>query len=96
MKSAGAVQRLHSSASIGFTADLERRVLAIQQQRAAAEAEREQRIRESADLAQRELELTASRAEALAQAEAVASQALALRHQLASMETQLKAGRVAI
>jgi len=82
------IDRLH--------ADLERRVLAIQQQRAAAEAEREQRIRESADLAQRELELTALRAEALAQAEAVASQALALRQQLASMETQLKAGRIAI
>ena len=82
------IDRLH--------ADLERRVLAIQQQRAAAEAEREQRIRESAELAQRELELTASRAEALAQAEAVASQALALRQQLASMETQLKAGRIAI
>ena len=82
------IDRLH--------ADLERRVLAIQQQRAAAEAEREQRIRESADLAQRELELTASRAEALAQAEAVASQALALRQQLALMETQLKAGRIAI
>ena len=49
--------------------DLERRVLAIEQQRAAAEAEREQRIRESAELAQREQELTALRAEALAQAE---------------------------
>ena len=37
------IDRLH--------ADLERRVLAIEQQRAAAEAEREQRIRESAELA---------------------------------------------
>ena len=36
------IDRLH--------ADLERRVLAIEQQRAAAEAEREQRIRESAEL----------------------------------------------
>ena len=46
------IDRLH--------ADLERRVLAIEQQRAAAEAEREQRIRESAELAQREQELTAA------------------------------------
>ncbi len=82
------IDRLH--------ADLERRVLAIEQQRAAAEAEREQRIRESAELAQREQELTALRAEALAQAETVAAQALALRQQLASMETQLKTARVAL
>ena len=45
------IDRLH--------ADLERRVLAIEQQRAAAEAEREQRIRESATLAERQQELTA-------------------------------------
>ncbi len=43
------IDRLH--------ADLERRVLAIEQQRAAAEAEREQRIRESDTLAERQKEL---------------------------------------
>jgi chromosome segregation protein len=82
------IDRLH--------ADLERRVLAIEQQRAAAEAEREQRIRESAELAVREQELKASRAEALALAEAVAAQSLALRQQLVSMETQLKTSRIAL
>ncbi|HEY2467458.1 MAG TPA: chromosome segregation protein SMC [Terracidiphilus sp.] len=82
------IDRLHS--------DLERRVLAIEQQRAASEAEREQRIRESAELAQREQELTALKAEAMAQAEAIAAQAQEIRHQLAEMETQLKAGRAAL
>jgi chromosome segregation protein len=77
-------------------ADLERRVLAIEQQRAAAEAEREQRIRESAELAQREQELTTLKAEALAQAEAIATQGHEIRHQLAEMETQLKAARAAL
>ncbi|MGA8741312.1 MAG: chromosome segregation protein SMC [Terracidiphilus sp.] len=79
------IDRLHS--------DLERRVLAIDQQRAAAEAEREQRIKESAELARREQELTGQKAEALAQAEAIAAQAQELRHQLAAMETQLKTAR---
>ena len=82
------IDRLH--------ADLERRVLAIEQQSAAAEAEREQRIRESGELAQRGQELTALRAEALAQAEAVAAQAVALRQQLAAMETQLKTARAVL
>jgi chromosome segregation protein len=82
------IDRLH--------ADLERRVLAIEQQRAAAVAEREQRTRESAQLAEREKELTALRAEALSQAQTMASQAHALRQQLAAMETQLKTGRTAL
>ena len=82
------IDRLH--------ADLERRVLAIEQQRAAAEAEREQRIKESAELAQREVELTALKAEALAQAESIAAQALELRHQLATIETDLKTARAAL
>jgi chromosome segregation protein len=82
------IDRLHS--------DLERRVLAIEQQRAAAEAEREQRIKESAELAQREQELTALKAEALAQAEAIAAQAQELRHHLATMETGLKTARAAL
>jgi chromosome segregation protein len=82
------IDRLH--------ADLDRRVLSIEQQRAAAAAEREQRMRESAELAERELELTAARAEALALAQTLAAQAQALRQQLAAMETQLKAGRAAL
>ena len=82
------IDRLH--------ADLERRVMAIEQQRASAESEREQRIRETAELAQREQELTALKAEALAQAESIAAQAHDIRHQLAEMETQLKAARAAL
>jgi chromosome segregation protein len=82
------IDRLH--------ADLERRVLAIEQQRAAAEAEREQRIRESAELATREQELTALRAEALAQAQTLVAEAQALRQQLATMETQLKTARAGL
>jgi len=82
------IDRLH--------ADLERRVLAIEQQRAAAEAEREQRIRESATLAERQTELAALRAESLAQAQDLATEAQALRQQLATIETQLKAGRAAL
>jgi chromosome segregation protein len=82
------IDRLH--------ADLERRVLAIEQQRTAAEAEREQRTRESAELAQREQALAAERTEALAMAQTLAAQAQALRVQLAAMETQLKTGRATL
>ncbi len=82
------IDRLH--------ADLERRVLAIEQQRSAAEAEREQRIKESAELALREQELTTLKAEALVQAESIAAQALELRHRLAALETELKAARAAL
>ncbi|MGA2889410.1 MAG: chromosome segregation protein SMC [Terracidiphilus sp.] len=82
------IDRLH--------ADLERRVLSIEQQRTAAETEREQRIRESAELAQREQELATMRAEALALAQTVTAQAQALRQQLATMEAQLKTGRAAL
>jgi chromosome segregation protein len=82
------IDRLHS--------DLERRVLAIEQQRTAAETEREQRIRESAELAVREKEMADARAEALALAQTLAGQSQALRQQLAAMETQLKAGRAAL
>jgi chromosome segregation protein len=82
------IDRLH--------ADLERRVQSIEQQRNEAGAEREQRIRESAELAQREQELTASRAQALALAQTISAQALALRQQLAAMETELKTGRAAL
>jgi len=82
------IDRLH--------ADLERRVQTIAQQRSAAEAEREQRVRESAELAQREQELATARAEALIAAQTLAGQAQAVRLQLATMETQLKSGRAAL
>jgi chromosome segregation protein len=76
--------------------DLERRALAIEQQRTAAETEREQRIGESAELAERQKELAVTRAESLALAQTLAAQALALRQQLAALETQLKEGRAAL
>jgi chromosome segregation protein len=82
------IDRLH--------ADLERRVQTIAQQRTAADAEREQRVRESAELTQREQELASARAEALALAQTLAGQAQVLRLQLATMETQLKSGRAAV
>jgi len=82
------IDRLH--------ADLERRVLAIDQQRAAAEAEREQRIAESASLASRQQELGATRAEALEAAQSLGAQSQALRQQLATIEAQLKTSRAAL
>jgi len=82
------IDRLH--------ADLERRVLSIDQQRVSAEAEREQRIAESAALASRQTELAAARAEALAQAQTLFVESQALRFQLAGIETQLKTGRAAV
>jgi chromosome segregation protein len=82
------IDRLH--------ADLQRRVQAIEQQRAAAEAEREQRVRESETLAARQEELTILRAEALSQAQALAAEAQSLRQQLATLETQLKTNRAAL
>jgi chromosome segregation protein len=82
------IDRLH--------ADLERRVLAIEQQQAAAIAEREQRTRESAELAVREQELTAQRDAALTQAQSIAAEAQELRQQLVAIETDLKAARARI
>ena len=82
------IDRLH--------ADLERRVQAIEQQRAAATAEMEQRIAESATLAERQKELTAARAEALTLSQSISEQSQALRLQLAEMETLLKTGRAAL
>ena len=76
--------------------DLERRVLAIDQPRAAAEVEKEQRINESVALSMRQKELSTERAEAITQAQSIAAQALSLRQQLAEMETQLKTGRAAL
>ena len=82
------IDRLH--------ADLERRKIAIEQQRASAEAERDQRNRESEELAARALELAALRDQAAAQAQAIAEEAAGLRHQLSEMEMQLKAARTAL
>ena len=82
------IDRLH--------ADLERRVLGIEQQRAAAEAEREQRIRESVTLGEKQQELAAQRATATEQAQALAAEAQALRQQLAQLETDLKNARTAL
>ena len=77
-------------------ADLQRRVQSIEQQSAAATAEKEQRIAESAALVQTQMELTASRAEALALTQSIAEQSKTLRQQLAEMESQLKAGRASL
>jgi len=54
-------------------------VLALEQQRTAAEQEREQRISENGALATRQKELEASRAEALALAQTISGNAQALR-----------------
>jgi chromosome segregation protein len=82
------IDRLH--------ADLERRVQAIEQQRAAAAAEREERIAENAALAGRQKELAAARAEAMAVTQTMAAESQALRQQLAEMETLLKTGRATL
>jgi len=82
------IDRLH--------ADLERRVLAIEQQRASAEAERGQRIAESAALAGKQKELADVRAEALALAQTLGAQSQAVRQQLATIEGQLKTSRAAL
>ncbi len=82
------IERLH--------ADLERRVLAVEQQLAAAAAEKTQRIAENATLVERQKELTEIRASALTSVQAIAGQAQALRHQLAELETQLKTNRAAL
>jgi len=76
--------------------DLTRRVQAIEQQRTAAETEREQRVAENIELVGRQKELTETRAAALTAAQSIAEQAQALRQQLAEMETQLKTGRAAL
>jgi chromosome segregation protein len=82
------IDRLH--------ADLERRLLAIEQQRVAAEAEREQRNNESASLASRQQELAEVRGEAQALAQKLAGESQALRQQLAAIEAQLKTARGAL
>ncbi len=76
------IDRLH--------ADLDRRVQAIEQQRAAAIAEREQRTAENAELVVRQKEVAETRTAALAAAQSIAEQAQALRQQLAELETQAR------
>jgi len=76
--------------------DLERRVLSISQQLAAANAERLQRIEESSSLVAKQNELAEMRTQALSAAQTLAEQALALRQQLAAIEAQLKTSRAAI
>ncbi len=83
------IDRLH--------ADLERRVQSIEQQRTAAAAEREQRIDESAELAQREKELTVgARRGAGAGADADRSRRRLCASSWPTIETQLKTGRAAL
>ena len=82
------IDRLH--------ADLERRVQTLEKQRADAAAEREQRVGESAELADRQRALTEIRGEALAQAQTAAAQGQALRQQLTELEAQLKSERAAL
>ncbi len=82
------IDRLHS--------DLERRILTLEQQQAAADAERIQRTEESAALASRQTELTTLRTEALAESQKLATEAHLLRAQLARLEAELKAARTAI
>jgi chromosome segregation protein len=81
------IDRLH--------ADLEKRALLIEQQRVAAEAERNQRTDENEQLRVRQGELASARDAAKEAARAAAEEATALREQLASAEAQLKALRTA-
>jgi len=76
-------------------ADLERRLLTLDQQRVAAEAERAQRMGETVQLEARQLELKATRELALTEARAAQVEAATLREQLGAMEQQLKTLRSA-
>ena len=77
-------------------ADLERRVHTLEEQRTAAQAEREQRIAETAGLVEQQRTLTTVRAEAVALAQTVVAQAQELRQQLTALEARLKSERVSI
>jgi chromosome segregation protein len=81
------IERLHG--------DLERRAMSIEQQRVAAEAERNQRSQENENLAVRQIELQTTLEQAAAEAKAAAADAAALREQLVAAEAQLKALRAA-
>jgi chromosome segregation protein len=71
-------------------------VATIEQQRTAAEQEREQRTQENAALAVKSAELAEIRAAALTQTQTVTAQAHELRTQLATLEATLKTGRSAL
>lgn len=71
-------------------------MLAIEQQRASAEAERDQRVRENAALVEKQKELAAQQAAATEQAQSLAAEAHALRAQLAQLETDLKNARATL
>jgi chromosome segregation protein len=79
------IERLHG--------DMERRALLVEQQRVAAEAERDQRIYENTQLESKQIELTAAREQAVAEARAASIEAATVREQLAAAEAQLKALR---
>jgi chromosome segregation protein len=81
------IDRLH--------ADLERRALQIEQQRVAAEAERDQRIGENEQLRAKQIELATARDTAQEEARNAAAEAAALREQLTAAEAQLKTLRTA-
>ena len=74
-------------------ADLGRRVQSLEQQIASATTEKDQRIAESAELVQKQADLTTARNEAQALTQTIGEQSKALRQQLADMETQLKTAR---
>src|ERR1700743_1799667 len=82
------IDRLH--------ADLARRILAIEQQRASAEAERTQRQNENTVLAAQQPELTAAHEAALAQVHTLTAEAKTIREELAVLETDLKTNRAAL
>jgi chromosome segregation protein len=82
------IDRLH--------ADLERRALAVEQQRASAIGEHEQRTAEIAALGDRQKELAAEREQAAGLTQSIAADALQVRQQLAAMETDLKTQRAAL
>ena len=96
MKSGGAARRRRSSASTGCTAIWNGGCWRLSSSARPRKQSSEQRIRESAELAQRQQELTALKAEALALAESIAAQAQEVRQQLAAMETELKTARAAL
>ena len=71
-------------------ADLEQRVRQLEQQLAAGESERVQRVQESARLEQRRVELESTRETARQQAAALSQQTAQLRQQAAELEHQLR------
>jgi len=81
------IERLHN--------DLERRVLSLEQQKVAAEAERTQRQGETGALKASQIELATRRDQQQQAARAAVAEAAALREELTVLEQQLKAQRIA-